>query len=69
MNQNNERTGRPADWRTGGLAAWRMQGHARKAKQLQHAAGDETDDSLDNGPSTRVDNASSSSDLARSTWA
>lgn len=33
-----------------------MQGHARKAKQLQHAAGHETDDSPDNGPSTRVDN-------------
>lgn len=33
-----------------------MQGHARKAKQLQHAAGHETDDRPDNGPSTQLDN-------------
>lgn len=49
MNQNNKR-GRSV--RTSG----QMQGHARNAKQLQHAAGHKTDDSRDKGPSTRVDN-------------
>lgn len=29
MNQNNE-----PDWRTGGLAAWRMQGHARMGETI-----------------------------------